>query len=205
MSKILIAAAILAASVMSQAQAADAPTAPKTGASAPLGGPLIKGVCFLSKEAVQVNAKAGAAIDARVKQLEAQAQAEVNAQRAPIDADFNTLKADAAKTPAPSPVDIENRRLALQARFQTVQDLADQRTREIVASRQKAFEVLSAQMQPVLAAAYKAHGCGLLLDRNALLGGNTGGDLTADVIKGLDARITTLTFDREILPPLAKK
>jgi Skp family chaperone for outer membrane proteins len=205
MSKILIAAAILAACAMSPARAADAPAAPKAGASAPLGGPLVKGVCFLSKEAVQVNAKAGVAIDTRVKQLEAQAQAEVNAQRAPIDADFNTLKADAAKTPAPSPVDIENRRLAIQVRFQTVQDLAEQRTREILASRQKAFEALSNQMQPILAAAYKTHGCGLLLDRNALLGGNTGGDLTADVIKGLDARITTVTFDRETLPPPVKK
>ena len=60
-------------------------------------------------------------------------------------------------------------------------------------------------MQPILAPIYKAHGCGLLLNRNAVMGGNMDGDLTAEVVKALDAKITTMTFDREVLPPAAKK
>jgi hypothetical protein len=37
-----------------------------------------------------------------------------------------------------------------------------------------------------------------------VLGGNLGGDLTDDVIKGLDARIASFAFDRENLPPPLK-
>jgi len=199
MIKVLFAAAILAASTVTAASAANAPAA-----NAGLGGPLIKGVCLLSKEAVVANAKAGLAIDARLKQLEAQAQAEVNGQRAPVDADLKVLQADAAKTPAPPAADLEKRRLAIQARYQPIQELADQRNREILATRQKALDSLSAQMQPVLATAYKAHGCGLLLDRNTVLGGNMSDDLTSDVVKGLDAKVATMTFDRESLPPAKK-
>jgi hypothetical protein len=55
----------------------------------------------------------------------------------------------------------------------------------------------------VIAAAYKARGCGLLFDRNSILGGNMAGDITAAVIQGLDAKITTITFEREVLPAQA--
>ena len=197
MSKRLLAAAILAACA-SLAQAAEAPPAAQA-----LGGPLIKGVCLLSQEAVLQNAKAALAMDARLKQLKDQAQAEVDRSRAPVDADLRALQADAARTPAPPAADIEKRRAAIQARYRTIQDLADLRNREIEATRLKAVGRLSSEMQPVLAAAYKAHGCGLLLSRTAVLAGNMGGDLTADVVKGLDARIASMSFERETLPPLA--
>ncbi len=201
MSKILLAAAILAVSAAPMANAASAPAA----ANATLGGPLVKGVCFLSKQAVIANAKVGHAVGERLNQLKAQAQAEVDAGRGPIDADARTLQADAAKTPAPPAADLERRRAAIQGRIQTLQALADQRNREIQATEAKALNRVMAEMQPLLAVAYKAHGCGLLFDRNAVIDGNMGEDLTAEMVKGLDAKITTMTFDREVLPAAAKK
>lgn len=192
-----------------------APKIPKPPGTAPtaangqpsLGGPLIKGLCLLSEEVVLRDAKVSIAANQRLQQLKDQAQGEVNAARAPIDVDYKTLQADAAKTEGgkPAPADIETRRQAIQARYQAVQNLADQRNREIDATRTKASARLSAELQPVVAAAYRARGCGLLLNRNAVLGGNLGGDLTDEVVKGLDARITSLTFEREILPPAAAK
>ena len=203
MRKILLAAAIAATSAAPMAQAANAPAA--ASANALTGGPLIKGVCLLSKQAVVGNAKVGQAIDARLKQLKAQAQAEIDAGRNPIDADAKALQADAAKTPGPSAAEIERRRSALQGRLQNLQALADLRNREIQATELKALDRVAAEIQPLLAAAYKSHGCGLLFDRNTLLGGNMGEDLTAEVVKGLDAKMTTMTFDRETLPAAAKK
>lgn len=206
MSKLVLAAAILAVSAAPMAHAANAPPAPAASAGDALkGGPLIKGVCFLSKQAVVSNAKVGQSIDARLKQLKAQAQAEIDGDKAPIDAEVRTLQADAAKTPAPSAADIERRRAAIQTRYQTLQNLADQRNREIQATEVKALNRVAADMQPVLAAAYKAHGCGLLFDRNAVIGGNMGEDLTAEVVRGLDAKVTSMTFDRETLSGPAKK
>jgi Skp family chaperone for outer membrane proteins len=193
-------AALAASAAVAHAASEPAPTAtPKAQPS--LGGPLIKGVCLLSEDVVLRDAKVSINANKRLQQLKDQAQAEVNAARAPIDADYKVLQADASKGPA---ADIEKRRLAIQARYQTVQEMTDQRNREIEATRVKAVGRISIELQPVVAAAYKARGCGLLFNRNAVLGGNLGGDLSDDVVKGLDARITSLAFDRENLPPPAK-
>jgi hypothetical protein len=51
-----------------------------------------------------------------------------------------------------------------------------------------------------VASAYASHHCGLLLNRDAVLGGNTTNDLTAEVVQGLDRKITTMSFNLEPLP-----
>ena len=58
-----------------------------------LGGPAVAGVCLLSQQAVLANAKAGVAASARLKQLADQAQAEVDGERGPIQADAKALAA----------------------------------------------------------------------------------------------------------------
>ena len=189
-------AAQAASTVAAYAAEPAAPAAPKAQPS--LGGPLIKGVCLLSEDIVLREAKVSVNANKRLQQLKDQAQAEVNAARAPIDSDYKVLQADAPKGQA---AEIEKRRQAIQARYQTVQAMTDQRNREIEATRVKAIERISVELQPVVAVVYKARGCGLLLNRSAVLGGNLGGDLSEEVVKGLDARITSFTFDRENLPP----
>ena len=189
-------AALAASTVAAYAAEPAAPAAPKAQPS--LGGPLIKGVCLLSEDLVLREAKVSVNANKRLQQLKDQAQAEVNAARAPIDSDYKVLQADAPKGQA---AEIEKRRQAIQARYQTVQAMTDQRNREIEATRVKAIERISVELQPVVAVVYKARGCGLLLNRSAVLGGNLGGDLSEEVVKGLDARITSFTFDRENLPP----
>lgn len=169
------------------------------GPSESLGGAPVPGVCLLSQQAILVNAKVGVAVSQRLQQLRTQAQAEVNTDRAPIDADLKVLQ---AKAPKMKPNDLQKDQATLQARYQVVQTKADQRTRQIEAARQKAIQRVEAESQSVISAIYKAHGCGLLLDRNAVLGGNMSGDLTAEVVKALDAKITSLAFDLE---PLAAK
>ncbi len=164
-----------------------------------LGGPAVAGVCLLSQQAILVNAKVGAGATQRLQQLMAQAQAEVNRDRAPIDADLKALQ---AKAPKEKPADLQKEQAALQARYQVVQAKADQRTRQVEATRLKVIQRVEAESQSVIATVYKAHGCGLLLDRNAVLGGNMSGDLTAEVVKALDAKITSFAFDLE--PPAAK-
>lgn len=164
-----------------------------------LGGAPVPGVCLLSQQAILVNAKVGAGATQRLQQLMAQAQAEVNVDRAPIDADLKVLQ---AKAPKMKPNDLQKDQAALQARYQLVQAKADQRTRQVEATRLKVIQRVEAESQSVISAVYRAHSCGLLLDRNAVLGGNMSGDLTAEVVKALDAKITSFSFDLE--PPAAK-
>lgn len=199
MSRTVLAALCLTLATCPPAFAASAPVAAPSapGAQPPLGGPVVKGVCLLSQDAVVRDAKAGVAASQRLQQLRDQAQGEINAARAPIDADYKTLQADAPKG---APADIEKRRVAIQARYQVVQGITDQRNREIEATRAKVVDRLAAAMEPVVAQVYKAHGCGLLFNRNAVIGGNLSEDLTGDVIKGLDARVAAIPFDREVLP-----
>jgi Skp family chaperone for outer membrane proteins len=188
--------ALLATAPALAQQAAPAP-AP---AAQPLGGPLIPGVCLLSREAIYTNAVVGKAATARLQQLAQAAQAEVDAERKPIDTELTAYQAEAAKL---TPDQRRMREQALAARLQPVQAKAQQRGREIEATRVKVQQRIATEAQPAIAQVYAQKKCGLLFDRNSVLGGNLGNDLTADVVKGLDARIQTIAFEREILPPPA--
>ena len=175
-----------------------APQPVRTTATTGLGGAPIPGLCMLSQSAVLSNAKVALAADARLKQLAQQADVELKSEQTALDGEARSLEAQRA---ALSPADLQKRQAALQARIQAWRQKSQQRAREIAATRQKAIGRIATEAQPVIAQAYRAHGCSLLIDRNAVLLGNMSGDLTAEVTRGLDAKITTISFNRENLPP----
>jgi len=163
----------------------------------PLGGPVVSGVCLLSREAIFANAKVGKATSARLKQLADQAQSEIDAERKPIDADVQAYRSQAASLTAEQR---QTREQALQQRLQKVQTDQAQRGRQLEATRIKAMGQIAQYAQPVITETYRTKSCGLLLDRNAVLGGNMGNDLTPLVVQGLDAKITTISFNLEQVP-----
>jgi Skp family chaperone for outer membrane proteins len=122
----------------------------------------------------------------------------VDAERRPIEADLATFRTEA---PRLTPEQRQTREQALAARLAPAQAKAQQRSREIDATRARALERISTEAQPVIADVYRQRNCGLLFDRNSALGGNFTNDLTAAVVQALDARISTITFNRESLPP----
>lgn len=165
--------------------------------SPPLGGPVVSGVCFLSREAIFANAKVGKAASARLKQLADQAQGEIEAERKPVDADVQSYRAQAASLSADQR---QSREQALSQRMQKVQ--ADQalRGRQLEATRVKALGQIAQYAQSVITDTYRSKSCGVLLDRNAVLGGNMANDLTPLVVQGLDAKVTTMSFNLEQPP-----
>jgi Skp family chaperone for outer membrane proteins len=176
--------------------------APLVAQSAPasqqgLGGPAVPGVCLLSREAIFANAKAGKAATARLQQLAEQAQAEVDTLRKPVETEVQALQAEAAKL---SPEQRRTREQALAPRLKAVQDKTQHSIREIDATRAKAMARIAAALQPVIAKVYTAKNCGLLIDRNTVLGGNLNNDLTAAAVAALDGTMDTISFDREVLP-----
>ena len=176
----------------SQVHAQTPPPAQQPG----LGGNPIAGICLLSREAIFANAKAGIAASARLKQISDAAQAEVDAERKPVEAEIKAFQAEAAKL---TPAQRQTREQALSAKLQPIQAKAQLRSREIEATRAKAMDRIATETQPVIAQAYKAKNCGLLVDRNMALGGNFTNDLTPAVVQGLDAKLSTITFEREAL------
>jgi Skp family chaperone for outer membrane proteins len=64
----------------------------------------------------------------------------------------------------------------------------------------KALQRISEEAQPLIAQVYARHNCGLLLDRNVVLGGNMANDLTAEVVQALDSKLTTVPVSIEAAP-----
>jgi Skp family chaperone for outer membrane proteins len=168
------------------------------GGNMPLNGPAVAGVCYLSREAIFANAKVGQAATARLKQLAEVAQSQIDAERKPVDADVQAYRAKAASLSADQR---QSQEQALGQRMQQVQ--VDQQTkgRQLEATRAKAMEQIAQYAQPVIVSVYNSKNCGVLFDRNAILGGNMTNDLTPAVVQGLDGKITTISFNLEPAPP----
>jgi len=195
--KSVVLAAVLLAGLPAVASAA-VPAQPKgQPAAQALGGDAVPGVCLLSQQAVLGNAKVGLAATARLKQLAEQVQGEVNAQRTPIENEAKALEGQRASL---KPVEFQQKQQALAARMQSLQQTAQARSQQIELTREKALGQISTSAQPVIASVYASRRCGLLVDRNSVLGGNMDNDLTAAVVQGLDAKTSSISFDLAPLP-----
>ncbi|MGI9375779.1 MAG: OmpH family outer membrane protein [Tsuneonella suprasediminis] len=159
-----------------------------------LGGKVVPGLCLLSREAVLANAKVSKAANERLATLLKAAQEEIAAERAPIDRQVVALRSEAASLKLE---ERQRRSQALAEQLKPVTAKAELRSREIDLTRKKALQQVSDYLQPVIADVYRQRDCGLLVDRKSVLGGNLSNDLTADVVRGLDARVQTITFERE--------
>ena len=190
---------LAAAMVFTPVAAAHAQAPAQTNAGG-LGGPVVPGICMLSREAVFAHAKVSVYASERIRQLTAEAQSEVDADRKPIDAEMAALRAQASKL---TPDQIRAQQAALGQKLAPVQVKAEQRRKEIEKTRIDAVATISAQLQPMIAAVYAQKGCGLLFDRGTLLGGNFANDLTGAVVAALDARLTQIPIQRAVVPPAA--
>lgn len=182
----LVAAAALPAMPVSTAHAAEG-----------LGGDAVPGVCLLSREAVFAQSKVGQAASARLQQLSDQLRGQLASQRTPLDADIRSFQQKQASL---TEAQRKQQGEALQMRMQALQAQAEELNQRVQLTRGKALQSISTQAEPVIAVSYKNHRCGLLLSRDAVLGGNTTNDLTTDVVQGLDRKVTTITFNLEPLP-----
>jgi Skp family chaperone for outer membrane proteins len=182
----LIAVTGLSAIPVSSARAADN-----------LGGDAVPGVCMLSREAVFAQAKVGHAASQRLGQLADQASSQMASQRKPLDADIQSFE---QKAPSLSEAQRKEQGAALQQRMQAFQTQTGELNQRVQLTRSKAMQRIGQEAEPIVASGYKSHHCGLLLNRDAVLSGNTANDLTTEVVQGLDRKITTISFNLEQLP-----
>ncbi len=186
----------LVASLITAAGLAAIPVAPAYAADE-LGGSPVAGVCMLSREAVFAQSKIGKAASERLGQLAEQVRSQLTIQRKPLDADIQSFQ---QKVGTLSEADRKQQGAALQQRAQTFQSQASEQNERIQLTRAKVMQQIGQDAQPIVAASYKSHKCGLLLNRDAVLGGNTTNDLTDEVVAGLDRKFTTISFNLEPLP-----
>ncbi|WP_406236387.1 OmpH family outer membrane protein [Isoptericola jiangsuensis] len=176
--RLALAAALLALPVLASAQEA----------SPPLGGPLVPGVCMLSRDAVFTNAKVGQSANTQLQKLAQDGQASIEAERSRLAPEMERLGLRADIDPAK----LSDAQKAGLQKLQALQQKAATLGQSIEAARGRAIADISRQAQPLIAQAYTRHACGLLLERGTVLGGNLGNDLTAEVVTALDAKVTTV-------------
>lgn len=162
-----------------------------------LGGKAVPGVCLLSRQEVVGTSQVGEAADARLKQLAQSARQQLDHDRDPLRRDIQAFQQKAQSLKAD---DRKKQGQALQQRMEAFQNKAQQLNERIQLTRSKVMQRIGNDAEPVVQSVYKAHSCGLLLDRDSVLGGNMSNDLTADVVKGLNAKVKTISFNLEPLP-----
>ena len=165
---------------------AQAPAVPNAN---PMGPP-IAGVCLFARDAAIAKSKAGAATDARLRQLAQGVQAELASERQAIVTENDALKAIPAAQRPQARVDALDKRAAA---FNQLQQL---RTAQLQATRAQAIEQILKQMDPVLGPVSTGRHCSVVFERTATYGFNAAMDLTPTVVQQLDARMPTMTpFD----------
>lgn len=162
-----------------------------------LGGSPVTGICLLSREAIFAQAQVGKVASQRLQQLAEQARSQLAEQRKPLDADIQSFQQKSASL---SEAQRQQQGEALQKRVQAFQLQSRDVGQRIELTRSKALQRIGEAAQPILASSYKSHRCGLLLNRDSVLGGNMANDLTTEVVQGLDRKLTTISFDLEPLP-----
>jgi outer membrane protein len=168
--------------------------APAAAAAQPAPGPMIPGVCTYNNERAITTSAVGQAVIARMKQLSAAVDAELKADRASLETERQTLEASRTTMPQEQ---LEQRALAFNQKAAAYERKTQQRVQELQATEAKQLQKIAENLDPILKAVYSEKNCGLMLDRNTLYGANPAMDVTPTVITKLNAKITTLTFERE--------
>ncbi len=174
---------------------APAAAAPAAAAAVPTG-PAIANVCIFSNQGAIASSAVGKYVVTRLQQIQAQAQAELQGEETALQADIKTYGTQRASLTTEVQ---QQRERALTERAQALQTKAQQRNRELEATQQKALARVVSEYNPFVVTVMKSRNCGLVLDGQATLAFNPAMDLTPDVVRQLDAKITQFPFEREHL------
>ncbi len=160
--------------------------------SAPAGDLPIPGVCVLSREAMFDLSKVGLNVTGQFRSARDAAQKQVSAEEGSITADIRALESEKASLTEDL---YRQRQLELAGRLRDLRAEAAQKSQALEAARQEAVKKIAVAAQPFIAEVYQRHHCSLLLSRDAVLAGNPGMDITAEVIKELDVAPLEIGFD----------
>lgn len=197
MSKFLSAAAtsVVALAIATTASAQTAPAA-APAAPAVTHGPALAGVCIFSSQRAVGQSQVGKAVAARLQTITQQVNAELSGERTALENEGKALDAKKATTAQDA---LEQQAAALQVKANAWQRKGQLRQREVEATEQKALSRVYQEMDTPIRQVYQAQKCSILFDRESVMLANPAMDITDGVVTALDARIKTLTFDRERL------
>lgn len=186
-------AACAGAAVLALSSAAAAQTSAAAAPPAITYGPPIPGVCTVSVDAVVGNSTVGKYVETRLRELGAQANAELSGEKSSIDSEAKTLESQRATMDQNT---LRQRATALQSRENSLEQKAAVRERELQVTQQQAVGRVINEMKPLIATAAEAQHCSVLFDRTAVIMVNPAMDITPTVVTALNGKITQFAFDR---------
>lgn len=154
-------------------------------------------ICMFSRDNVLQQSVVGQKGGKRLQELTQEAQQVIASDRKSLAEDIEAFndKGDMLEGS-----ERQSQGKALQQRQGTLKQEAQQLDARIRYTRAVVTKRINDEINPLLDESYKDHGCSILLARGAVLKGNRDNDLTADVTKALNAKVTTISFDLLALP-----
>jgi outer membrane protein len=194
MNKHITALAVVGATLVAMPAFAQT-AAPAAATPTPLRhGTPVPGLCTFSGEAAVTGSQVGKFVGQRLRELEAPIEADLNSQAQAFEQSVQTYSTQQATL---TPEAREQQATALNQRRAQLQQLAQIRAREGQLTQQKAIERINTEMTPLVSQAYQVHNCSVLLDANVVMAIAPQSDITQDVVRALDAKITQFQFERE--------
>lgn len=156
-------------------------------------GPAIPGVCVYFNQRLLAQSTVGASVQARMEQLAAEVQGELQPYGTTIQSEIQRIQAGGATV-------TDADRQAVQTRIQEAQQLEQTRENELRYTLSEQRRLISAAVEPLLVAIYQERGCGILIDRESVFIMNPAMDVTDAVIERLNAQLPSLSFNRLPVP-----
>jgi outer membrane protein len=200
MTRKILAAGVSAAAVfaVTSSALAQAPAAPAAAAPPTHGAP-IAGMCVVNLDQVVATSTVGKYMQQRLQQISQQASAEIKGENDQLNNDAKALDAQRATLDQTT---FEQRATAIQVRNNALQRKVQQRERELQVTEQRAINKVLQESEAPLRQAYQQKNCSILISHQALVGAtffNPAMDITAQVVTGLNAKISQFPIERERL------
>jgi Skp family chaperone for outer membrane proteins len=190
--------ALTASAAVAQTHRSSSSAAAPAAAGTPLSyGPPIAGLCVYSNSQVLGVSSVGRAFTERMQQLRAQAAAELSGQQTTLQ---NEEKVLAGKRATLTQEQFAQQAQPLAAREQQLQQTAELRSRDLQYTYQRQVERIGQVIEPLVRTSFEAHHCSALLNGDAIMAVAPAMNLSGEVTTALNARMSTITFDRETAP-----
>jgi len=150
-------------------------------ASAQTFGPPIQGMCLFSREAAVSSSRAGQSMQAQLREMQASLTGTLAAQRQALERQRQDLEGRQATI---APVEFQRQLAALNQQIQAVEQ---QQNARFIAAQQQGQQQIDRALNESLGRVVTQSACSVVLERDNAYGWNNSMDITAAVIRELDA------------------
>lgn len=147
-------------------------------------------IVIVNSEQLFAQSKVGQSVRTQIQALAKKLQAEGKSKEAALKDEAKKLGEQRALL---SEADFGKKVQAFEQKQQDTQRAMQQKSQELQLGSNKARGEIEAAIRPIFADIMKAHGANILLDQSVVLAGGVDLDVTAEVLKALDAKLTTVT------------